>query len=258
MPYKQLIKMKTILPFFILYVNLHAQICDENLKPVEDSLVAYQQRETRCEGFYESKIATPDIIELISFTRGSLVYNLSRTDTIKITPQTMRDRRITLQAKAIPLRTYYRMDAIIDSDSTLEWPVADVLYKGEMSSDMIGVTGSYENQYNVRIFIPLKAKSREQPTGDNDDLYVVLRPTIDLDGVYYSIFSYQDSTATDYEALSDHSAPAGATITIFPKLETAGYYRLNLLFKIPTAEEEEEDEKDEDDWENERFFILLY
>jgi len=241
--------------------SIHLGICDKKLKPVHDAELCYQHRETRCEGFYESEIASLDFIELINLTQGNLAYNLSKTDTIKISLPPNRNEKIHLQAKAIALRTYYRMDAQIDSNSMLEWPVADVLYRSEMSPDMIGVIGWFENQHNDKIYIPLKAVSREKPISDNKNIHIVLRSTIDLVRIYYSVFSYQDSTATGLEPVSDFSTPAGAPITIFLELEQPGLYSLDLVFKIPEEYEEEEYEEEEDEekdnWDSENVFILL-
>jgi len=240
--------MKIIFLSFIFYASLHAQVCDTNLKPVQDDVLGYQPREMRCEGFYESKVAAPDFIEIMNFTKGKLDYNLSITDTIKITPQAGQDQVIRLRAKALPFHTYYRMDALIDSNAVLLWPVGDVLYKSEMSSDMIGVIGWFEDQNKVKTYVPLRAESYEKPGSDLESFYIVLRPTIDLDRIFYSVYSFQDSSDTGHRRVSNFPTPAGGLIRIFPKLEKVGLYRLDLAFKIGNDQN--------DDWNYKQVFIL--
>ena len=67
-----------------------------------------------------------------------------------------------------------------------------------------------------------------------------------------------DSTATNLESVSNYSVPAGASVTIYPKLEAPGLYHLELLFKIPDSEEDDEDDtNDEDNWDMQRFYLEL-
>ena len=62
---------------------------------------------------------------------------------------------IHVRAVAIPPRTYYRMDAVLNPGTPLSWPVGDVLAPSQLSVERIGVFG-WVDASPERVFVPLR------------------------------------------------------------------------------------------------------
>jgi hypothetical protein len=120
--------------------------------------VEYRWRQNRCEGFYRSNVSSGDL-ELVSLLFGRLSTDTSsRNSQLEIVAPVIQ-RSLTgpikVRAVAIPPRTYYRMDATLNSGTRLSWPIADVLGPAQLSMERIGVFGWVEASPE-RIFVPLR------------------------------------------------------------------------------------------------------
>ena len=94
--------------------------CD-GLVPAQGQ-VEYRWRQNRCEGFYRSNVSSGDL-ELVSLLVGRLsTDSSSRNSQLEIVAPVIQ-RSLTgpikVRAVAIPPRTYYRMDATLDSGMRL-------------------------------------------------------------------------------------------------------------------------------------------
>ena len=132
-----------------------AQKCDA-LVPAQGQ-IEYRWRENRCEGFYRSNVSSGDL-ELVSLLVGRLTGDIAKNAQLEIVaPNIQRSLGgpIHVRAVAIPPRTYYRMDAVLNPGTPLSWPVGDVLAPSQLSVDRIGVFG-WVDASPERVFVPLR------------------------------------------------------------------------------------------------------
>src|SRR5262245_643845 len=89
--------------------------------------MGYQHRSAseRCEGLYQSPVAG-ESLEFLSFVSGSISYDLM-TDKVLVVAvpdvSGLKATEVTIRARALPLGTYYRMDANVAVAKTIEWPM---------------------------------------------------------------------------------------------------------------------------------------
>src|SRR5262249_15151626 len=113
----------------------------------------------RCEGFYQSP-GSGARVELFSLTSGALNYDLQSDQVLYVTSPDLsaldvgKARIVSVQARALPLEKYYRMDAAVFSVSSLAWPMSAVLTPERLAPDAIGVIAWVEKEGKL-IFVPV-------------------------------------------------------------------------------------------------------
>lgn len=147
-------------------------------------IYGYQARakDVRCEGFYHSLVAAEDL-ELLSLTRGPIAYKLDVDESLILAApdiNPLNATRLQVQAKAIPIGTYYRMDAAINSTQSMSWQTATVLRPAKLSAESIGVLSWVEKGLN-KIFIPISVSPADSSAPSITDVVAIIRPSIDLD-----------------------------------------------------------------------------
>jgi hypothetical protein len=144
----------------------------------------YQARakDVRCEGFYESPVAAA-ALDLVSLTAGPVDYKLEGQESVRLTApdvSSLKSDQVNIQAHALPLGTYYRMDAVVPSAGSLNWRIGDVLRPHQLTADRIGIFG-WVDQTASRTFVPVLIS--EQNT--RAPVVILLRPSIDLERVHW-------------------------------------------------------------------------
>jgi hypothetical protein len=144
----------------------------------------YQPRsgDPRCEGFYQSPVAGASL-ELLSLTAGPVDYRLHERGVLLIAApdvSRLKTDRIQVQARALPLGTYYRMDATVRSAQSLNWPMAAVLAPHQLAPDMIGVVAWIE-QNAGRIYVPVRVSDSSGSAPQGMRIIAIMRATVDLD-----------------------------------------------------------------------------
>jgi hypothetical protein len=147
-------------------------------------IAGYQARsgDARCEGFYQSPVAGASL-ELLSLTAGPVDYRLDQQSTLRIVvPDVARwsSAPVQVQARAVPLGTYYRMDATIPSAGSMNWPKDAVLIPAQLAPDMIGVVGWIEQDAG-RIYVPVSVSEGPGPAPSGTLIVAILRAAVDLD-----------------------------------------------------------------------------
>jgi hypothetical protein len=175
-------KFKIFLSVIVLTITfqelLYAQ-CDKELRSAESEKTGYRIRSrNRCEGFYESDVSSGSL-NIVSVTQGKFKFKLDSNEMITVSP-IVNNKTVNIRAVAIPLRTYYRMDAQLDPKTNLKWPVADVLYPKKLKDNKIGVFGWIGDQ-REKVYVPLKVTSSMlHDDNNNRDIYVYLRASVDV------------------------------------------------------------------------------
>lgn len=190
---------------------LYAVPCDQGLTPIAGH-VGYTVRDNRCEGFYVSPVSAPSL-ELISLLRGALRYDLAASEQLHITAPnlgTMATGPLQVRAVARPLRTYYRMDAVLPANGRLVWPVRDVLLPSHLHADRIGVYGWVGTEMK-KLFVPLRVAPQGAPASKTP-IEVMVRSSVDLDRLVWRIAA-PDGQASAWEQGGGKVA-AGQPVTI--------------------------------------------
>jgi len=139
--------------------------------------------DARCEGFYQSPVSGARV-ELFSLTSGALDYDLLSDQVLYITSPDLsvsdvgKGRNLSVQAKALPLEKYYRMDATMPSGRVLAWPMSAVLTPEKLTPDVIGVVAWIEKE-GKPIFVPV-AVSSAKPRSTTASVVAVFRSSVDL------------------------------------------------------------------------------
>jgi hypothetical protein len=155
------LEMKKIFPVSFLLVFLPilltAQLhCDSTLVPINDFLLRYKARVTRCEGFYKPQ-ARASGLRMVSLTYGEFRYQADLMEVIQVSlPAHMGAQAVHLRAQGIPADVYYQMDATLSGAQTLDWPVQYVLLKDPRThlNRNVGLLGYWETGQG-RTYVPL-------------------------------------------------------------------------------------------------------
>jgi hypothetical protein len=144
----------------------------------------YQLRpgDLRCEGFYQSPVAG-ESLELLSLTLGRISYQVRADGAVHIAAPdvgALNAAEIEVQARALPLGTYYLMESSVPSAGLMKWPMAPVLSPARLTPDSIGVTGWVEKD-GRRIFVPVLVSEPSSPPPRGKSIIAILRSSSDLD-----------------------------------------------------------------------------
>jgi hypothetical protein len=212
-----------------------SQYCDTTLTPTDDPQYSYSERGNRCEGFYVSDISISEI-DVVSVLQGKLYYDLDSNETVEISSEIVKDRTIYIRAQAIPLKTYYRMDAQLLPNTTLDWSINEVITPCSLSSKKIGLMGWYMSD-GERIYVPLKTKTEVNSSGNDNIIRVVFRSTVDLDSIRYTWYSYETQESTGWQRNLRDSSRAGMPIVVNLMHEAQGRQLLVITGKVMNTED---------------------
>lgn len=191
-----------------------ALTCDPGLTPGSGRL-GYQTRgdDQRCEGFYSSEVSNDDPLQLASITIGGLQFGQDGPDTLVIALPDLPElapNTVLVRARSLPLRTYYRMDALLASGAALQWPLSDVVLPSKLASRQLGITGRVELRGRP-LWIPLIVTA-PSATPPGRDIVVIFRSPFDLKEVYWRERS-GGAVEAEWELL-DTDVWAGSPITL--------------------------------------------
>ncbi len=199
--------------------------CDVTLKPSENPKVAYKTRGERCEGTYDAKVGAPSL-EVVGFTIGAFSYRLERAELIQI--KNPAGSTCFIRASALPLNTYYRMDAALEKDQTLRWPVKDVLFDLQIPSYAAGVYG-WMGTEKAKVYVPVQAVSSTHTPSDRK-LYLIIRPSARVADVKYR-YAPSGGSFSPYES-STGSRQQGKLIVLVLPQTLKGDYRLEVAAQL--------------------------
>src|SRR5688572_24125356 len=104
--------------------------CDTSLRAIADA-TGYRARagDPRCEGVFESPVSVTEL-EVVSVTVGALSFDIDVHHEVVVAPPDLKGlnaKAVNVRAVALPLRTYYRMDAVLAPGEIFHWPLAAVV-----------------------------------------------------------------------------------------------------------------------------------
>ena len=150
--------------------------CDA-LHPSPDSSYQYKDRGNRCEGFYVADVGANDL-ELVSFELGIIPAQLKTGEVLKVSVPGQ-SQAVHVRAVAIPTRTYYRMDALLQPGATLTWPVDDVLLPEHLNPQRLGVF-AWKGDAANKIFVPVRLESSAAAASQAAVAFLTVRPSFDV------------------------------------------------------------------------------
>lgn len=200
----------------VITFSLFAQ-CDNTLRPSDNPAITYQIRGNRCEGVYVAKVGAPSL-DLVGFTVGEFSYKLDKSEIIKI--ENRFSSNIFIRASAIPLNTYYRMDASIDKNKIFNWEIKDVLYPLNIPSNALGVYG-WSGTEQEKLFWPVKPVSSVTSQTDNK-LYLIIRTSSKLMEVRYR-YAEKGGYFSTYESVKGQGKGGQGIVIVLPETLKGDY-----------------------------------
>jgi hypothetical protein len=189
--------------------------CDHRLRPISGN-AGYIWRGDRCEGFYVSPVAAMDL-EVVSLLKGKLRFDLQPNVRLEVSAPSIAgvtEGPVQVRAVALPLRTYYRMDAVLPPNRPLLWPVDALLLPWRLEANRIGMFGWVGAEAD-RTFVPLQAMQPGAPPPQGP-LELVVRSSVDVETVKWrsSVASEPSSSPPRWLDAGATSVPAGRPVTI--------------------------------------------
>jgi hypothetical protein len=143
----------------------------------------------RCEGLYSQPVAGEGL-ELLSFIAGPAPSDPGGGRPLTITTPDLRGLgtpKVTVVARSLPLRIYYRMDASVPSGGSLAWPVGEVVVAAGLDPAWIGLAGSVQTREGT-IYVPLSVGTGPDAAAAGTPSVMVFRTTLDLDSFQWRLY----------------------------------------------------------------------
>jgi hypothetical protein len=99
---------------------------------------------------------------------------------------------IQVQARALALGTYYRMDTTIDSGGSIEWPLTTVIDAVGLHSSEIGIFGRTVDKNQADIFVPVSVTAKGRALKPQHATVAVFRSAIDIEDVRWRVWTVAD------------------------------------------------------------------
>jgi hypothetical protein len=213
-----------------------SQPCDLSLKINKSTPYHCQKMNDRCEGFYQAPVSSVTRIDLIGATKGKFFYNMDSTEVVRISSPLTGGKTIRVRAQAIPVKTYYRMDAVIHPGETVQWHMKDVLLPNNLTPDKIRILGWYESN-DQKVYVPVKTEAKKSSVQNNDIIYITFRPTVKIKNIQYLVYDYQTKESTDWKQPTFNTCRAGMPFNVMLN-QNKGLYRITVSGLIAGSEDE--------------------
>ena len=212
-------------------------VCDNRLRPISGNLgYGWRKPGALCEGLYQAPV-TATGLDVVSLLRGKLRFDLDRDRQLRVSAPDLSGLAsgpVRVRAVALPLKTYYRMDATLPADHALVWPVGEVLYPARLNADRIGVFGWVGSETD-KTFVPLMVVPKEGGTAPaiGAPLELMVRSPVELDKLVWRT-SLEDERITGPLTWQDAGAGpvrAGQVVTVMLPARAAAVLRVDIAAK---------------------------
>jgi hypothetical protein len=224
----------------------YGQVCDERLRPEPQSGFGYAIREpdVRCEGLYESSVRAPGL-EVVSFLYERPRFDPAEHGSVQViapeVPELVAEP-VRVRAVALPLKTYYRMDAVLPADGPLIWPVRDVLGPAGLAAEQIGVFGWSGSEID-KVFVPVRLRAADQRAPAASDPGAERAPSPQLlvrlaNDAEKVLWRYKEAeTTSDWMAAAQGEVAAGRTVGLSLPPGPATRLQIDVIAKRPDNDE---------------------
>jgi hypothetical protein len=207
-----------------------ADVCSvsDKIQSVPGDL-GYKSRGHLCEGLYESKISAD--FELVSLSKGDLQnINANSVFVISAPPsdKSLFKNGVSITAVSLKPRLYYRMDAVIQQDSTLEWQMNKVVNKVPQLYGHIGIFG-WEQGQNERLYIPviIHDAAQQLDKSSNVNTKITLRAGVNIEYLIYRVFA-DDYSGEEEDINTFHAAGHPISFEFSAPKTTDSIYKIQV------------------------------
>lgn len=198
-----------------MLVSAQANQCDRNLQPISGNL-GYVWRGDRCEGLYTSPVSAHNL-EVVSLLKGKLRFELQRNTRLKVTAPNIANVAkgpIQVRVVGLPLKAYYRMDAVLPATGQMLWPVDDVLLPSQLPATMIGLFG-WVGPDTKKTFVPLLVTPQGEPPPQGG-VELLVRSPVEVEMLKWraSIVGRTPATLPPWQDVVTAPVPAGRPMAI--------------------------------------------
>jgi hypothetical protein len=151
--------------------------------PPEHGPLGFQRRSNgdRCEGFFKSNVSGEALS--VAFLMAGQLPEASFVEVAGAGP----DREINVRAVALPLGTYYRMDAVVTPGKPLRWPLSEVVTASRsLKNTDLGLYGWFGDPGRP-IYVPVRATALGESSNTARAVRLGVRANVRLALVSYSI-----------------------------------------------------------------------
>jgi hypothetical protein len=178
----------------------------------------------RCEGVYISTVSAKPI-ELVSLTRGRLSYDAIKPTVLLITLDAPPPDGVAhVLAVGVPEGLYYQMDADVEGNHAVRWPVNDVLARLKIEPNKVGVLAYRKNPSSETIYLPVDVVPGDVKPAHGEPIVALVR-AINLTDLRYRFIrrtqnappGYTSASVNDDRAeipLSEDSGPISGTLEV--------------------------------------------
>lgn len=185
---------KVVLCFFLtivcLFYLLHCGSgvfaeCYPRLKPHNNLMMAYKDFGDRHEGFYSAYVSAVSM-SVASCTVGAFRFEMAADEIVSIHLPFHSGLEACIHAKALNLKTYYRMDACLKAGDVLKWPIGDRIYACDrtLTCDKLGVYAWIKPEkgfMDEKVILPVRTQSGKKPSANDGKVRLVVHFTQDID-----------------------------------------------------------------------------
>jgi hypothetical protein len=212
--------------------------CDPSLRPIAGaSGYGDHGDDQRCEGMYESPVSATGL-EVVSVTLGALAFDVEANDHLLVSLPDLKGldaSAVRVRAVALPLNTYYRMDALLAPGRTMRWPVGAVIRPWDLSAARLGAFGSIDRN-GERIVIPITVAPEEASSGSAVNVVIKLRSPVRLERLLWREIS-PDGSVSDWQPVVERPVEGGEAIPCALPIGAPGVVHLDFRAKRVNSDE---------------------
>lgn len=206
----------------------------------------YQDRGDRCEGVYAEEQVGSNILEVKSFTRGKLKYELNGGDLQLEWPATDVNSSLQIRAVSLPQHLHYQMDTIRPPQSaSFRWP-SQILSENGIQAKDLGVRGWLDNSSacghkSLKAHVPLRVR-QANGVSESTGYWLVMVPGLKLrwNKMYLERLDPQSGTGVivgEQKDLGGKTSRPSRPVRVKVKMPTdPGFYRVRLLVEADNDE----------------------
>jgi hypothetical protein len=222
---------------------VRAASCDPVLTPFPGSDLGYASHGNRCEGFYVANVSS-ESLEVVSVLQGILRFDWKPDVVLQVSAPSFTQGTVNVRAVAIPLKTYYRMDGTVAPRQTMQWPIEDVIFPGQLTAPRLGVYGWVGSEKD-KTFVPLRVTQKDglKSKQSQANTHLILRSTVDVDTVLWRYSTVKRNRCSRFvEWQEQNTAPVNAGWPVTITLPEPSGKKGDLCLEIAAKE------KDNDEW----------
>lgn len=209
--------------------------CDSKLA-ADSTTLGYKIRGggARCEGLYKSPVSSS--LEIVGYRQGSSSLR-SQRNIIKVSAPSLKQlavKALNIRAEAIPLDTYYRMDAVIAESRPLTWPLNEVVIPAGISPDELGVFG-WVQQEAGKVLVPVAVHPADRGGAtetDKPSLVVIVRPAVNVEKILWRTFEENSAKRPEWQEPKRDRSPNGKFVSFVVPSGPSQIIGLELVARI--------------------------